>query len=59
MFTQIGKSEMEKKLLTTAKMVVKNLNDETGIKTIQDEDYRKYIDDAIREIKELKSKPKK
>jgi hypothetical protein len=50
MFTQIGKSEMEKKLLSTAKTVVKNLNDETGFKTIEDDDYRKYISDAIREI---------
>jgi hypothetical protein len=59
MFTQIGKSEMEKKLLATARTVVKNLNDETGVKTIEDDDYKKYIADAIREIREQKSKPKK
>lgn len=59
MFNQIGKSEMEKKLLTTAKAVVKNLKDETGVQTVEDEDYRKYIVDAIREINELKTKAKK
>jgi len=39
--------------------VAKNLRDQTGVQTIENEDYRKYIDDAIKEINQLKSKPKK
>lgn len=59
LFNQIGKSEMEKKLLTTAHTVVKKLKDETGVQAVEDNDYKKYVEDAIKEINELKSKPKK
>jgi len=59
LFNQIGKSEMEKKLMATAHNVVKKLKDDTGVQTVEDKDYKKYVEDAIREINELKSKPKK
>ena len=59
LFNQIGKSEMEKKLLTTTHTVVKKLKDETGVQVVEDNDYKKYVEDAIKEINELKSKPKK
>jgi hypothetical protein len=59
LFNQIGKSEMEKKLLTTTHTVVKKLKDETGVQAVEDNDYKKYVEDAIKEINELKSKPKK
>jgi hypothetical protein len=59
LFNQIGKSEMEKKLLTTADTMVKKLKDETGVQAVEDNDYKKYVEDAIKEINELKSKPKK
>jgi len=59
LFNQIGKSEMEKKLLTTAHTVVKKLKDETGVQAVEDNDYKIYVEDAIREINELNSKPKK
>ena len=59
LFNQIGKSEMEKKLMATAHNVVKKLKDDTGVQTVEDKDYKKYVEDAIREINELKSKSKK
>jgi hypothetical protein len=59
LFNQIGKSEMEKKLMATTHNVVKKLKDDTGVQTVEDKDYKKYVEDAIREINELKSKPKK
>ena len=50
---------MEKKLLTTAQTVAKKLKDETGVQVVEDNDYKKYVEDVIKEINELKSKPKK
>jgi MFS family permease len=54
LFNQIGKSEMEKKLMTTADILIKKLKDETGVQTVEEEDYKKYVEDAIREVKKEK-----
>jgi hypothetical protein len=59
LFNQIGKSEMEKKLLTTTHTMIKKLKDETGVQAVEDNDYKKYVEDAIKEINELKTKSKK
>jgi hypothetical protein len=55
MFNQIGKSQMEKKLMATANSAMKKLKDESGVQTVEDEDYKKYIDEAIREIQKEKT----
>jgi hypothetical protein len=59
LFNEIGKSQMEKKLMTTANVMIKKLKDETGVQTFEEDDYKKYVEDAIREINESRAKPKK
>jgi hypothetical protein len=58
LFNEIGKSQMEKRLITTANITIKKLRDESGVQTFEEEDYKKYVEDAIREINESRTKPK-
>jgi len=54
LFNQIGKSQMEKKLMATANSAMKKFKDESGVPTFEEEDYKKYVEDAIREIQKEK-----
>jgi hypothetical protein len=54
LFNQIGKSQMEKKLITTADTTMRKFRDESGVQSVEDKDYKKYVEDAIREIQKEK-----
>lgn len=56
LFNQIGKAQMEKKLMLTADIMIKKLKEETGIQAVEDNDYKKYVEEAIREVNESKFK---
>jgi hypothetical protein len=56
LFNQIGKAQMEKKLMSTADIMIKKFKEETGIQAVEDSDYKKYVEEAIREVNESKSK---
>lgn len=58
LFNQIGKSEMEKKLMATANNTLKKFRDESGVQIVKDEDYKRYVEEAIKEIQKEKGTKK-
>lgn len=51
LMNQIGSAHMDDKLLKTAKSVMMRMEQSTGIKPIEEDNYQMYIEEVIREIK--------
>jgi hypothetical protein len=54
LMNQIGSAHSDEKLLKTAKSVMMKMEESTGIKPIEDDNYQKYIEEVINEIKKEK-----
>jgi hypothetical protein len=54
LMNQIGSAYLDDKLLKTAKSVLIRMEESTGIKPIEEDDYKTYIEEVIREIKKEK-----
>jgi hypothetical protein len=52
LMNQIGSAHMERNLINTAENVMRKMTEETGVEQVEADDYKKYIEDAIREVKE-------
>ena len=58
LMNQIGSAQMERVMIRTAEDVMKKMTDATGVEHVEEEDYQKYIEDAVREIQKEKRKNK-
>ncbi|MGI0033155.1 MAG: hypothetical protein ACRD97_07780 [Nitrososphaeraceae archaeon] len=54
LMNQIGSAHMERNLVKTAENVMRKMTDKTGVQQVEEDDYKKYIEDAIREVKKEK-----